>query len=297
MTIIQLEYLLAVVGCGSFSAASDRCFVTQPSLSMQIKNLEGELGIVLLDRTKKPVVPTQAGQVVVERAREAIIAYNHVRESVEELKGNISGRLRLGVIPTISPYLLPLFVHEFCERYPKVDLEIRELITPMIIEALDHDDIDAAIVAGGTLPQRFVEQELFSDRFYAYLSTQNHLIDRNNIRIEDIDPKDLILLAEGHCLRDQILELCGQTRNQTISYRFQSGSLETLMRIVDTTSMVTIIPEMTVRYVSEEHRRQVKTLARGATSRKITLAVRRTYAKESLVKVLGETIVKSIATR
>ena len=166
MTIIQLEYLLAIVNCGSFSQASERCFVTQPSLSMQIKNLEEELGIMLLDRTKKPIVPTQAGEIVVERAREALLAYDRIKESVAELQGSVDGHLRLGVIPTIAPYLLPRFLSTFAEKYPKVELEIRELTTPQIIEAMRHDEIDAALLAGGTCPEEITEQELFSDRVY-----------------------------------------------------------------------------------------------------------------------------------
>ncbi len=295
MTIIQLEYLLAVVNNGSFSLAAEKCFVTQPSLSMQIKNLEEELGVTLLDRSKKPVTPTQIGEIVVEKARETIYAYNNIKESVAELKGSISGRLRLGVIPTIAPYLLPLFIHTFAERYPKVELEVREMVTPEIIKAIDKDELDAAIVAGGTCPERIKETELFNDRFYVYLSPNNTLYERTNIRIEEINTRQLILLSEGHCLRDQILELCGTNRNSAISYNFESGSLETLMRIVNNTNLMTIIPEMSIPYIPEEHANNVKPLAKGATSRKISIAMRRTYAKENVIKVLKEVILESIS--
>ena len=294
MTIIQLEYLLAVANCGSFSKASELCFVTQPSLSMQIKNLEEELGVVLLDRSKKPVVPTQVGALVIEKAREALLAYNNVKECVAELKGSVAGRLRLGVIPTIAPYLLPRFVHTFGENFPKVELEIREMITPDIIRAMDSDELDAAILAGGTCPDRITEQELFDDRFYAYVSPENPLSARTNLRIEDIYSKDLILLSEGHCLRDQIIELCGANRLHDLPYTLQSGSLETVMRIVDTTSMMTIIPEMALPYIPEALRGRVKTLAKGAASRKIVVAVRRTYAKETIITALRETIMECV---
>lgn len=148
MTIIQLEYLLAVANCGSFSLAAEHCFVTQPSLSMQVKALEEELGVVLLDRSKKPVIPTEAGDVVLERARETLRAYNNIRESVAELKGETSGKLRLGVIPTIAPYLLHKFIPAFVRDYPKVELEISEMITSDIVEALKRDRIDAALARG-----------------------------------------------------------------------------------------------------------------------------------------------------
>ena len=151
MTIIQLEYLLAVANCGSFSLAAEHCFVTQPSLSMQIKSLEEELGVVLLDRSKKPVIPTEAGEVVLAEIRETLRAYDHIREAVAELKGETSGRLRLGVIPTIAPYLLHKFIPDFVRDYPKVELEIAEMVTADIVDALRRDRIDAALVAGGTL--------------------------------------------------------------------------------------------------------------------------------------------------
>lgn len=297
MTIIQLEYLLAVANCGSFSKASELCFVTQPSLSMQIKNLEEELGVVLLDRSKKPVVPTQVGMLVIEKAKEALLAYNNVRECVAELKGSVSGRLRLGVIPTIAPYLLPRFIHTFGERYPKVELEIREMTTPEIVRAIDSDEIDAALLAGGTCPDRITEQELFDDRFYAYVSPENPLSARTNLRIEDIYSKDLILLAEGHCLRDQVIELCGAGRLNELPYTLKSGSLETVMRIVDNTDMLTIIPEMALPYIPEHLKSRVKTLARGAASRKIVVGVRRTYAKETIVAALREVIMECVGKK
>ena len=292
MTIIQLEYLLAVANCGSFSLASERCFVTQPSLSMQIKNLEEELGVVLLDRSKKPVIPTEAGLVVLRNAREAIKAYNYVKECVNELRGEVAGTLRLGVIPTIAPYLLHRFIPDFVKHYPKVELEIREMKTIDIITALENDALDAAIVAGGMCPDDIMEQELFNDRFYAYVSPSNPLYERSNIRIEDIDMKELLLLSDGHCLRDQILELCQARRSTHASYLFESGSLDTLMRIVDNTSAMTIIPEMALPFIPEERKAQVKTLAKGATSRKITIAVRRTYVKSSLIAALRDTIME-----
>lgn len=297
MTIIQLEYLLAVANCGSFSKASEVCFVTQPSLSMQIKNLEEELGVTLLDRTKKPVVPTQVGMLVIEKAREAILAYNNVKECVAEVQGSISGKLRLGVIPTIAPYLVPQFLHDFADRYPNVELEIREMITPDIVKAMDSDELDAAIMAGGTCPDRITEQELFDDRFYAYVSPENPLSARTSLRIEDIYGKDLILMAEGHCLRDQVIELCGVSRLHELPYTLQSGSLETVMRIVDATSMLTIIPEMALPYIPEANRGRVKMLAKGAASRKIVVGVRRTYAKETIVTALRNTILESVGKK
>ena len=291
MTIIQLEYLLAVANYGSFSLAAEQCFVTQPSLRMQERNLEEELGGIVLDRSKKPVLPTDAGLAVIRQAKEAVQAFAMVREVVSDLQNEISGTLRLGVIPTIAPYLLHRFIPDFVRKCPKVELQIREMMTGDIIRALDRDMLDAAIMAGGTSPEGIREEELFNDRFFAYVSTDHPLCQRSNIRIEDIDVRHLLLLSEGNCLRDQVIELCQAQKNIARQYSFESGSLETLMRIVDNTpNLITIIPEMVADYIDEKHRPQVKTLAKGAASRKITIAVRRTYVKRSLIDALKESV-------
>ena len=294
MTIIQLEYFLAVANCGSFSQASDHCFVTQPSLSMQVKALEEELGVILLDRSKKPVIPTEAGRVVLDQIRNVLKEFNTIREVVAEMKGETAGKMRLGVIPTIAPYILHKFIPAFAKKYPKVELEIREMVTADIVEALKKDRIDAAIVAGGTCGDGIIEQELFNDRFYIYVAPNHPLIERSNIRIEDIDPSELILLSPGNCLRDQIIELCQATREMPRHYAFESGSLDTLMRIVDCTGCVTVIPEMALEYIPAERKKQVKTLSKGAASRKIALAVRRTYVKSSIVNALIKTILSEL---
>lgn len=297
MTIIQLEYFLSVANCGSFSQAAEHCFVTQPSLSMQVKALEEELGVILLDRSKKPVIPTEAGKLVLEQIRTVLKEFNSVREVVLELRGETAGKMRLGVIPTIAPYILHKFIPAFARKYPRVELEIREMVTADIVEALNKDRIDAAIVAGGTCGEGIVEQELFNDRFYIYLSPNHPLIERTNIRIEDIDPSELILLSPGNCLRDQIIELCQATREMPRHYAFESGTLDTLMRIVDCTGCMTIIPEMALEYISADHKKQIKTLAKGATSRKIALAVRRTYVKSSIVNALTDTILSELKVK
>lgn len=295
MTIVQLEYLLAVANFGSFSVAAEHCFVTQPSLSMQIKSLEDELGVMLLDRSKKPVIPTEAGEAVLAQARETLREYNSIKEVVARIKGEMSGRIRLGVIPTIAPYMLHKFIPDFVQRYPKVELEIREMKTEYIIDALNRDRIDAALVAGGTCGDGILEYDLFDDRFFAYVSPDSPLYNKSNIRIEDIDMRDLILLSAGNCMRDQVLELCQARKGVPAHYSFESGSLDTLMRIVDCTSCMTVIPEMAVEYVPKERRSQVKNLLKGASSRKISLAIRRTYVKKSIVDALKETILECVA--
>ena len=293
MTIIQLEYLVAVANLGSFSLAGEKCFVTLRSFFLQVKNLEEELGVILLDRSKKPVIPTEAGTAVLQQAREVLTAFYRVNEVVNDLKGEISGLLRLGVIPTIAPYLVHRFDPDFVRKHPKVELQIREMQRRDILELYYLDILDASFLAGGTSPGEIIEEELFNDRFYAYVATSQPLYERSNIRIEDIDVKHLLLLTEGNCMRDQVIELCQARRNVSTQYAFESGSLETLMRIVDNTANMTIIPELALDFIPKEKHSQIKTLARGATSRKITIAVRRTYVKRSLISALKESIIRA----
>jgi LysR family hydrogen peroxide-inducible transcriptional activator len=259
---------------------------------MQIKALEEELGVILLDRTKKPVIPTETGEVVIRNAREALKSYNYVKESVNEMKGEISGILRLGVIPTVGPYLLHRFIPEFIEKYPKVELAVFEMETAAIVDALEKDALDAALVSSGTTPEGIMEYELFNDRFHLYVSKKNDLYERSNVRIEDIDMKQLVLLSQGHCLRDQIIELCQGRKSAHSRYTFECGSLETLMHIVDCTNSVTVLPEMAIPFVPEKNYHQIKTLAKGAISRKIALAVRRTYVKHSIISALRDTVLE-----
>ena len=289
MTIIQLEYFLAVVNHGSFSTAAEYSFVTQPSLSMQISNLEDELGVILLDRSSKPIVPTEAGRVVLEQAREAVSAFYGTKEKVNDLKGVVSGRLRLGVIPTVSPYLMPWFIPEFLKRYPKVELEIRDMFTADLIEALNRDTIDIAILSGG-IDMKIRETPLFDDKLYVYVSPKNHLYHQDSILIQEIDVRQLLILSEGNCLRNQILTLCKARKKIKLAYNFANCSLETLMNTVDATAMLTIIPGMAIEYIPEEKRKQIKPFGKVNAHRKITMAVGRTYVKDSLVRAVRESV-------
>lgn len=289
MTIIQLEYLLAVANHGSFSAAAEHCFVTQPTLSLQIKNLEAELGVVLLDRTKQPVVPTEQGMEVLENARAATMAFNHVREAVSAARGEVSGTLSVGVVPTVAPLLLPHFVPQFRQNYPRVNLVVREMKTANIVHEMMRDALDCAIVSAGSCPESIGEQELFDDQFFAYIAPDNRLFGRTNIRVEDIDVSDVVLMAPGHCLREQVQELFSGGRWRAAE-EFECQSLETLMRAVDGTPFLTIIPRLAVAQLPADRLPQVAQLAKGNLGRKIVLATRRIHVKGHMIEALRETL-------
>lgn len=181
---------------------------------MQVKNLEEELGVILLDRSKKPVIPTEAGTLVLNQAREAVMAFRRVTEAVNDLKGEVSGLLRLGVIPTIAPYLLHRFVPEFTRKYPKVELQIKEMVTADIVAALNRDMLECRDSGRRYLPRRNYRGGVVRRPGFTPMSRRCiRCTSACNIRIEDIDVKHLLLLSEGNCLRDQVLELC-QARRQ-----------------------------------------------------------------------------------
>ncbi len=294
-TLRQLQYFLAVAEHLSFHKAAETCYVTQPTLSEGLKSLEDLLGTKLFERTKRNVALTPSGTELILPARDILARAEDFVLMARARKEPFTGKLTLGVIPTIAPYMLHKFIPDFVRRYPKVELEIREMKTEYIIDALNRDRIDAALVAGGTCGDGILEYDLFDDRFFAYVSPDSPLYNKSNIRIEDIDMRDLILLSAGNCMRDQVLELCQARKGVPAHYSFESGSLDTLMRIVDCTSCMTVIPEMAVEYIPKERRSQVKNLLKGASSRKISLAIRRTYVKKSIVDALKETILECVA--
>jgi LysR family hydrogen peroxide-inducible transcriptional activator len=289
MTITQLEYFLAVVNHGSFSTAAEHSFVTQPTLSMQIGSLEDELGVILLNRSSKPIVPTEAGKAVLEQARKAVAAFRGTKEKVNEIKGGIDGRLRLGVIPTISPYLIPGFIPEFLKRYPKVKLEIRDMFTADIVDALNRDAIDVAILSGG-IDMKIRETPLFNDKLFVYVSPKNKLYKQTSVLISEINVRELLILSEGNCLRNQVLTLCKAHKKLKPAYTFANCSLETLMHTVDCSAGVTIIPGMAIEYIREDKRGQIKPFGEVDAHRKITMAASRTYAKDALVEAVRESV-------
>lgn len=294
MTITQLEYLIAVVNYGSFSSAADHCFVTQPSLSTQIKNLEDELGVVLLNRGEKPIVPTQAGYVIVEQAKQALAAFYTIKEKVDIMSNEVKGSFSLAVIPTVSPYILHKFVPKFLRKYPGVKLEIKEMFTHQIEQNLKKGSVDMGLLAGGfTTPPDIIEEKLYEDKFYLYVAKNHPFYGKKQISVKNINPEDLLLLPDGHCLRTQVLDLCGGQTRTFGHVHFESGSLETIVRMVDSTGGITIIPQMMVPFINESSRSQLIAFESAIPARRtISLAVSSNFYKKSIYNAMKELILK-----
>lgn len=207
MNLQQLEYIVAVDITRHFVSAAERCFVTQATLSMMIKKLEEELGVVIFDRSKQPVVPTETGQRLIEQAQTILHEINRMKEIVQEEKDEVRGTLKLGIIPTLAPYLLPLFLRAFMKKYPLVNLQIFEMITDTAIQKLKQNELDIAIMATPVNNPALREEPLFYEQFVVYASSDEKLM-KKYLLADDIDVNRLWLLEEGHCLRSQVINLC-----------------------------------------------------------------------------------------
>jgi len=296
MTITQLEYLLAVVNYGSFSVASEYCFATQSALSKQINLLEEELGAVLLDRSERPVTLTEAGKVFLERAKNTVGNFYETRNVINDLKGQLSGKLRVAAIPTVSPYLMPKFVARFAKRCPDVKFEIVDMFASDIFDALNRDLIDVGILTGGSgQPDAgYRETELFDDRLLMYVARDNRLYGRRSVSVDEVDVKKLLILSQGNCLRNQSLKLCQKRKKMKaqLQYDFFRCSLETLMHTADETGGTTIIPGMAIGYIPRDRYDQIVPFDSKRALRKVVMAVGRTFMRDSLTDAVRQTLIE-----
>lgn len=288
MNLQQLEYITAVDVFRHFGQAAEHCNVTQPTLSMMIKKLEEELGVKIFDRTKQPIVPTDIGRQIIDQCKLILRETGRLTEIARQYNGDLSGELRIGIIPTIAPYLLPRFVPTFIEQYPDIRMHISEMITERIIADLKTGKLDVGIIASQSDDPVILEMPLYKERFYAYVSEKTGLYSKEYILPSDIDPNELWLLEEGHCFRTQIQKLCELSRTSTlgISFNYRSGSIETLMRMVDQTSGITILPELAMLELPKDRRKHIRNFEEPEPTREVCLAVNREQVKTRLTDVL-----------
>ena len=296
MTFIQLEYILAVDTWRHFARAAEHCFVTQPTLSMQIQKLEEELDIKIFDRSKQPVVPTDAGAELISRARKILAGRDDLLESVQEQKGLFSGELRIGIIPTVAPYLLPLFIRSFSKKYPSVRLVVHELMTDSIISRLKEGRIDAGILVTPLQEDSIKEMVLFYEELLVYVSRKNSMYPKTYILPQDIDPNKLWLLEEGHCFRSQIANLCElkKMRRENSRFDYEAGSIETLRRMVELNDGITIIPELATLDLPTREAQLVRHFKKPSPMREVSIVVHRNFVRKKLIEVLQQEILLAI---
>lgn len=296
MNIQQLEYIVAVDNCRHFLKAAEKCFVTQATLSMMIKKLEEELGVKIFDRSHQPVIPTETGNKIIAQAKIIIQENNRMKEIVKEEQGQLSGELKIGIIPTLAPYLLPLFIQSFLKKYPSVRLKISELTTSNIIQKLEHRDLDVGLLSTPLNLNFLREETLFYEPLIVYTSSKDTLLNKKLILAKDIDINRLCLLEEGHCLRLQAINLC-DLRNKDKDIRqmeFETGSIETLKRIVEENNGITILPLLAYKEMSAEQKDRVRFFKKPVPVREIGLVTYRYFVKEKLIQKLKEEIVVNI---
>ena len=291
MTLQQLEYILAVARYGHFGRAAEACNVTQPTLSAMIGKLEEEIGAKLFDRNRQPICPTPVGERVVQQAREVLEQADSIKDIVLEEKQSLGGVFRVGILPTIAPYLLPRFFPQMMKKYPTLDIRVREMKTYQIKDALLQGDIDAGILATIEGLEEYEQTTLFYEKYIGYVSREDALFKKEMIRTADVAAsRELWLLDEGHCFRDQMVRFCQMKSSQTSQLAYNLGSMETFMRMVESGMGITFIPELAEMQLSEPQKELVRPFAIPVPTRELILITNKNFIRQTLL----ETVVKEI---
>jgi LysR family hydrogen peroxide-inducible transcriptional activator len=292
-TITQLEYVLAIDKEQHFGRAAKECCVSQPSLSAQVQKLEDELGIVIFDRSKKPILTTEVGKEIISQARIIVREHKKLQIIANEKSIEAKGNFELAVIPTVASYLIPLFIGHFSETYPQVNLVINEHKTGDIIKLLEKDEIDAGLLVTPLEEESLIERHLFYEPFYCYLHKNHPLSKKKLVSGKNLDTGDLWLLSEGHCFRDQVLNVCGKGKNRRAlpAIKFESGNLDTLVKLVKANSGFTLLPRLAVDNLPEsEVKEHVKRFKSPVPTREVSLVYNRSFLKETIISALETSI-------
>lgn len=295
MTLTQLNYLLAVDNHRHFARAAEACFVTQPTLSMQIQKLEDELGVLLFDRSKHPVKPTGIGEKVIAQARTVIHESDRIEQILQESKNQLEGPFKLGVIPTITPDLVPRFLDKFNKKFPKIHLQIMELTTETILERLRRDELDAAIMATPLQERSIIEKPLYYEPFMAYVPSGHKLSKESFLTNSELDIDNILLLNEGHCFRNSIINLCNsQPKKGDRIIDLESGNFDILMKLSKKGYGMTLIPYLHAIDLSKEEQKLVKPIAEPQPTREISIVYSRAELKIKVIEALSKIIINSV---
>lgn len=294
MTLQQLEYILAVDKHRHFTKAAEECCVTQPTLSAMIQKLEEELGAKIFDRNRQPICPTQTGVLILKQAREILVQADRMKNIIDEEKQEINGTFRLGILPTIAPYLLPRFFRQMIKKYPGLDVSVAEMKTPDIKAALLSGDIDAGILAELPGMEIYSHTHLFYEEFFAYVSRNDNLYDKKVIKSSDLTGELLWLLDEGHCFRDQMVRFCSIKAAHDSRLTYKLGSMETFMRMVESGKGMTFVPGLAIDQMSPEQHDLVRPFAIPTPARHIVMLTEANYIRHSIVKAVATEIQASI---
>lgn len=295
-TLTQLEYIIAVDTHRHFATAAEHCFVSQPTLSMQIKKMEDLLDVVIFDRSKHPVIPTDIGIKIIDQARVIIRENKKVKEIIKSHKNEVGGELKIGIIPTLASSILPRFVGDFVRNFENVELQVQEMITSDIEIALENDQIDVGILVTPLKKENLNEMPMFYEEILIYGNKNNPLMQKEKVNPLDVGEPDIWLLNNGHCFRSQVINLCAvkNIKTQVLPFHYESGSLETLIKLVDKEGGATLLPELVVEDLLNNRKECVRAFEDFTPLREISLVTARNFAKSKLVELLFDEIRKSV---
>lgn len=294
MTLQQLEYILAVNQFRHFAKAAEYCRVTQLTLSAMIQKLEEELDTRIFDRSQQPVCPTPVGILIIEQAQKILVQANRIKNIIEEEKHSLTGTFKLGILPTVAPYLLPRFFPQLMKKYPDLDIRVIEMKTNDIKKALQTGEIDAGIVASLAGMEELQQTPLFYEQFFVYVSRKDILFNSEVIRTSDLNGEQLWLLDEGHCFRDQLVRFCQMKSARASQLAYHLGSMETFMRMVESGKGVTFIPELAVLQLGDIQKELVRPFAIPCPTRQIVMLTNKNFIRHTLLEALTKEIKSSI---
>jgi len=291
MTITQLNYVLAIAEHKNFTKAAEKCFVTQPTLSTQIQKLEDELDILIFDRSKKPIELTDVGRKIVHQAKNIVDESDRIQDIVDQQKGFIGGEFKLGIIPTIMPTLLPMFLKTFIKKFPKVKLKIEELTTEEIISRINDGHLDAAIAATPLENEIIKERVLYFEPFVGYIPNDHKLSHKKIIEASDLDLNDILLLEDGHCFRDGVINLCKATNDDhNEGFQLESGSIETLIKLSDEGLGMTLLPYLHTLDLNVNTKSKLHEFTKPSPAREVSLIYHKNELKMQIINALHEVI-------
>ncbi|WP_298497014.1 hydrogen peroxide-inducible genes activator [uncultured Algibacter sp.] len=291
MTITQLYYVLAVAENQNFTKAAEKCFVTQPTLSMQIQKLEDQLDVQIFDRSKKPIELTEVGKKIVTQARNIVNESYRIQDIVDQQKGFIGGEFRLGIIPTVMPTLLPMFLKNFIKKHPKVKLKIEELTTDEIITRIKDGHLDAAIAATPLEDESIKERVLFFEPFVSYIPKGHRLHTNKKIDIADLDVNDMLLLEDGHCFRDGVINLCKIFKDHADDqFQLESGSIETLIKLSNEGLGMTLLPYLHTLDINDKEKANLHYFNEPSPAREVSIIYHKSELKMQIIEALQDVI-------
>jgi len=294
MNIHQFQYILALAELRHFENAAEKCFISQSTLSTMISKFEDEVGIMIFDRKKKPLEVTAEGVAIIEHLKKISKEIDSLHELTNELKGEIKGKLSIAVIPTIAPFLLPLCLHKLAAKFPDLQLEVRELTTSEIMRLIKSRELDMGIISTPMGDTEVIEHHLYDEQFVFFDASVKN---RKEIKFKQLDLSNLCLLEEGHCMRNQVIELCDlhhRVLNNQMNYQYKAGSIDSLLKFVKASDASTLLPYLSTIDLPKKDQRMISFFSEPMPFRSVGLVVHRHFVKRKVLELIHQEIMACV---